>query len=275
MPEIVVQGTAAIQVSVSPGLGASVVVNGTATSIVGTAGINPFIAGANITITTTGGGITVIGRNPPVYSVQGMTGTVVLTPATISAANLVHSHSTSDIDLFTTAARLSSPVQSVAGRTGIVTITTTDVAAFTAASPVQSVAGRTGVVSLTTTDIASFTTSARLASPVQSVAGRTGTITLTTTDIALFTTAARLASPVQSVAGKTGEIVLSHVDISAAAATHTHSYVSSLNSVSGAVTLSQGQGISITVNGNSVQISASAQPGEVSAVLWPAFILGG
>jgi len=250
MPEIVVQGTAAIQVSVSPGLGASVVVNGTATSIVGTAGINPFIAGANITITTTGGGITVIGRNPPVYSVQGMTGTVVLTPATISAANLVHTHSTSDIDLFTTAARLASPVQSVAGRTGIVTLTTTDVAAFTAAasaaSPVQSVAGRTGVVSLTTTDIASFTTSARLAGPVQSVAGRTGTITLTTTDIALFTTAARLASPVQSVAGRTGEIVLSHVDISAEAATPTHSYVSSLNSVSGAVTLSQGQGISIT-----------------------------
>jgi hypothetical protein len=229
MPEIVLQGTSQIQVavlagpsvpvSVSPGIGASVVVNGTATSIFGTAGINPFVGGANITITTTGGGITIIGRNPPVETVQGRAGNVVLSLADITAAAAIHTHSTSQITSFTTAASLAAPVQSVAGRTGAVSLTTTDISAFTTAartaSPVQSVAGRTGAVSLTTTDISAFTTAARTAAPVQSVAGRTGAISLTTTDISLFTTAARTAAPVQSVAGRTGAVSLATTDISA------------------------------------------------------------
>lgn len=53
----------------------------------------------------------------------------------------------------------------------------------TATSRVTSVAGRTGVISLTPVDIVGFTATASQYGPVSSVAGRTGTVTLTTADI--------------------------------------------------------------------------------------------
>lgn len=68
-----------VSVVVSPGIGASTVYSGTATSMIGVAGISPFIAGDNITLSTTGGGITIIGRDPPVTSVSGRTGDVMIT----------------------------------------------------------------------------------------------------------------------------------------------------------------------------------------------------
>lgn len=67
-----------ISVGISPGIGPSVVVTDSATSVVGIAGVNPFQAGKNISITTTGGSITIVGDDPPVLSVQGRTGNVVL-----------------------------------------------------------------------------------------------------------------------------------------------------------------------------------------------------
>ena len=190
------QSTNAVQVQLSPGIGPSIVVNGTSTSIVGTAGINPFIAGDNITITTTGGGITVIGRDPPVYSVNGKSGTVVLSAADVTAAEAYHTHTISEVSGFSAA-----------------------VASF---SPVQSVAGRTGVVSLTTTDVSGFTSAVRTFSRVQSVSGKTGVVSLTTTDVSGFTAAVQAFSRVLSVQGKTSDVVLSVLDITAAAATHTH-----------------------------------------------------
>ncbi|MBK1656945.1 hypothetical protein [Paracraurococcus ruber] len=112
-------------------------------------------------------------------------------------------------------------VSSVAGRTGDVTLSTTDVGGFataaSAAAPVQSVAGRTGTVTLTTADVGGFATAAAAAAPVQSVAGRTGTVTLTTTDVGGFATAAAAAAPVQSVAGRTGTVTLAVADVAGAA----------------------------------------------------------
>jgi len=191
------QSTNAVQVQVSPGIGPSIVVNGTSTSIVGTAGINPFIAGENITITTTGGGITVIGRDPPVLSVNGRTGSVVLSVVDLTAASASHSHLAKDVSDFSDAAA--------------------------AASPVQSVAGRVGNVTLTTTDISQFTTGVRTFSRVQSVSGRTGVVSLTTTDISGLTAAIQSFSKVLSVQGKDGNVALTVSDITAAAASHTHS----------------------------------------------------
>jgi hypothetical protein len=57
---------------------------------------------------------------------------------------------------------------------------------------VVSVAGRTGAVTLSTTDIGGFTAAAAAAAPVQTVAGRTGTVTLAVADVS---GAAPLASP--------------------------------------------------------------------------------
>lgn len=192
-----VQSTNAVQVQLSPGIGPSIVVNGTSTSIVGTAGINPFIAGDNITITTTGGGITVIGRDPPVLSVNGRTGSVVLSVVDLTAAQASHTHAAGDIADFSSA--------------------------VAAASPVQSVAGRVGNVTLTTTDISQFTTGVRTFSRVQSVSGRTGAVSLTTTDISGLTAAIQAFSKVSSVQGKSGDVTLTVSDITAAAASHTHS----------------------------------------------------
>jgi hypothetical protein len=59
---------------------------------------------------------------------------------------------TADIASFSSAAASAAPVQSVAGRTGAVTLTTADIAGYSAGG-VTSVAGKTGVVTLTTADI--------------------------------------------------------------------------------------------------------------------------
>lgn len=64
----------------------------------------------------------------------------------------------------------------------------TTASAFSALAPVQSVAGRTGAVTLSTTDISGFTAAAAAAAPVQTVAGRTGAVTLGISDVASLQT---------------------------------------------------------------------------------------
>ncbi len=186
-----------IQVGLSPGIGPSVIVNGTSTSILGVAGINPFIAGANITITTTGGGITVIGLDPPVQSVNGQSGEVVLSAADVTASPAVHSHTTTEIASFTAAAA--------------------------AAAPVKSVAGRTGNVSLTTTDISGLTSTIQTFGRVVSVQGKTGTVTLSVVDLtAASASHTHIASEVSGVAAASHTHSASEVS-GVAAASHTHS----------------------------------------------------
>ncbi|NOG69827.1 hypothetical protein [Roseicella sp. DB1501] len=108
-------------------------------------------------------------------------------------------------------------VQSVAGRTGAVTLSTSDIAGFSAAvaaaSPVLSVCGRTGAITLAPADVAGFSAAAAAAAPVQSVAGRTGAVTLTNSDIGGFASAASAAAPVQSVAGRTGTVTIAAADL--------------------------------------------------------------
>lgn len=89
----------------------------------------------------------------------------------------------------------------------------TPVSTFSVAAPVQSVAGRTGAVTLTTADIASFATSAAAAAPVQSVSGKIGIVALTTGDISGFAAGASASAPVQSVAGRTGAVTLGISDV--------------------------------------------------------------
>ena len=169
-----------IQVGLSPGIGPSVIVNGTSTSILGVAGINPFIAGANITITTTGGGITVIGLDPPVQSVNGQSGEVVLSAADVTASPAVHSHTTTEIASFTAAAAAAAPVKSVAGRTGNVSLTTTDISGLTSTiqtfGRVVSVQGKTGTVTLSVVDLTAASAShTHIASEVSGVAAASHT----------------------------------------------------------------------------------------------------
>ena len=89
-------------------------------------------AGANITVTTTSGVFTIIGRDVPVQSVNGQTGTVVLNLANLTAAAASHTHLMSDIT------DLAYPVNVVNGQTGTVLLTSTDVSAASAASAASS-----------------------------------------------------------------------------------------------------------------------------------------
>jgi hypothetical protein len=202
-------------------------------------------AGANITVTTTSGSFTIIGRDVPVQSVQGRSGNVVVTRTDLTAAAAVHSHLASDVSNLTSVAN----VVSVAGRTGAVTLGVSDVTNFTSVANVVSVQGRTGAVSLTTSDVSAasathahnyvqtlnaqtgslsivagsnvtVTTAAgsiTIASGgggggignVTSVAGRTGTVVLTVSDIGNFTSVANVVS----VAGRTGAVTLGVSDV--------------------------------------------------------------
>jgi hypothetical protein len=104
-------------------------------------------AGANITISTAQGTYTVIGRDVPVQSVNGKTGTIALTSVDVSAASAVHSHVAAEITNLTSVAN----VVSVNGKTGSVSLVAADLTAAESshAHPyVTSLNGQTGTLSL-------------------------------------------------------------------------------------------------------------------------------
>lgn len=111
-----------------------------------------------------------------------------------------------------------------AGNTQTQRVTAGAIAALS--GPVHSVAGRTGAVVITSSDLADFSTAAvtviGTASPVLSVAGRTGTVAITSGDLGDFSSAVVAASPVASVNGATGAVVLNATTVGAAPASHTH-----------------------------------------------------
>ena len=311
-------------------------------------------AGANVTVTTTSGSFTIIGRDVPVQSVQGRSGVVVITRTDLTAAAATHTHIPADI-----IGLVSAPVLSVQGRTGNVVLTRADltaaasshthlaseVANLTSVANVVSVQGRTGAVSLTAADVSAssdthahnyvqalnaqtgnlsivagsnvtVTTAAgsiTIASGgggvgnVTSVAGRTGAVVLTVSDIGNITSVAN----VSSVQGRTGVVSLTTADVSAASATHAHNYVQALNSQTGSLSIVAGSNVTVTTAAGSITIAGSSggvsgvnsQTGSVSivgggivnvsssggtvtisasgstqaavAALWPALILGG
>ena len=222
-------------------------------------------AGANITVTTTSGVFTIIGRDVPVQSVNGQTGTVVLNLANLTAAAASHTHLMSDIT------DLAYPVNVVNGQTGTVLLTSTDVSAasavhthvaseitnLTAVANVISVNGQTGVAVLNSTNVSAASAVhthvmadvTDLAFPVSSVNGYTGTVSLTITDLtaasASHTHAASEVTDLTSVAnvvsvnGYTGSVALTTADLTAAAASHTHaaSEVTDLTSVANVVSV--------------------------------------
>ena len=121
---------------------------------------------------------------------------------------------------------VSGAVSSVAGKTGAVTLTHSDLSdwatatsAFLTSAPVASVAGKTGTVTLAhgdLTDWATATSAFLTSAPVASVAGKTGTVTLAHGDLTDWSTATSgflTSAPVASVAGRTGAVTLTHSDL--------------------------------------------------------------
>ena len=167
---VVVSGTAAgvsvsggtsVAITVGGGIGPAgfLVAPGTATNAFGTFQLT---AGDGITISTSAAqfqissyGTTAVSSFAPVQSVAGRVGSVVLqasdvtagtfaiariptisytalsnTPATFSPS--AHTHSTSDVVSFTAAAAAAAPVQSVAGRSGAVSLAVADISGLAA-----------------------------------------------------------------------------------------------------------------------------------------------
>lgn len=130
-------------------------------------------------------------------------------------------------NLYYTSARAASaaPVQSVAGKTGAVTLGTADITGLQTALDSKQAAGSYAAASHThsTSDITDFNTAASAAAPVQSVAGRTGAVLLSAADISGLSAAVIAYAPaapaqlVQSVAGKTGAVTLTVLDVASAA----------------------------------------------------------
>lgn len=165
-----------VTVSVTGGIGPTIIVNGTSTSVVGSIGVQPFIAGQNVTITTTGGGISILAANPPVASVQGKVGTISLSVSDLTAAAEVHTHSTSQISLFTTAVRGLNSVFSVQGKTGTVTLTVSDITAA-AATHTHTLASL-GAAAASHTHVAANITDFAANVPVKTVNGMTGDVVI-------------------------------------------------------------------------------------------------
>lgn len=268
------------------GIGPTIFVNGTATGVIGTIGINPFLAGANITVTTTGGSITIHGRPDQ-------------TPATIPsvivdmggdrvtlADDIGEIESQIDVVINQILPGASAPVGRLlaTGPAGVIR---------TAASYVASVQGRTGDVWLSngdvnaapfihshnTASIAGLTSAIRTFSSVTSVQGRTGAVTVsladvtaapsvhthTTSDISSFTTSVRAIGNVVSVNGMTGTVTVTQSKIASQFAGNTtladdvQALDSSIASVRGrffgGVTAPSGLGVVVSGDGVGIRTS--------------------
>jgi len=281
---VTVVGSTGVTTSIANGDNVVVAVGGTLANTPLTA--LQVTAGANITVTTTSGVFTIIGRDVPVQSVNGQTGTVLLTSTDVSAASAVHTHVASEITNLTSVAN----VISVNGQTGVAVLNSTNVSAASAvhthvmadvtdlAFPVSSVNGYTGTVSLTITDLtaasashthaASEVTDLTSVANVVSVNGYTGVVALTIGDITAASAThthsmaevADITFPVNSVNGQTGTVSLTSVEVSAASAVHMHvaSDITDFTSVANVISVNGLTGV-VTVTGGVTAASVTTK----------------
>ena len=214
--------------------------------------INVTVAGTSVGVAVTSGigpagFITAPGTATNAFGTFQLTAGNGITITTSAGQFQVASYSTTQAAGF-------APVQSVAGRTGAVTLQAADVTAGTfaiARIPTISYTALSNVpTSFTpsahthgTADVVGLTAAASAAAPVQSVNGLTGAVTIaradltaaaevhthSTADIVSFTASAAAAAPVQSVAGRTGTISLAAADVSGLAAVATSGSYTSLS----------------------------------------------
>lgn len=297
-----INGETSVSVSVSGSTGASVSVSasGTGVSVSSNGGIGPagfltpagtsanlygvlqMVAGSGITISTTSGQFTIASYDTtaaagfaPVQSVAGRTGSVVLQAADVTAGTFniariptisytalsnvpatfspsSHTHSTTDVVSFTAAASAAAPVQSVQGQTGVVSLSRVD---LTAAAAVHT---------HSTSDIVGLTAGFSQGSH--------------THDAADVTSGTFAVARIPTI----GYTALSGVPTAFAAATHTHdasaissgtisvarlpTHVSSVNGLTGTITIAAGSGVTVTTSASTITIAASG--GATGNVSW-------
>jgi hypothetical protein len=221
-----VSGGTAVAITVGGGIGPAgfLVAPGTATNAFGTFQLT---AGDGITISTSAAqfqiasyGTAAVAGFSPVQSVAGRTGNVVLQAADVTAGTFAiariptisytalsnvpttfspsaHTHSTADIVSFTASAAAAAPVQSVAGRTGAISLAAADVSGLASVATSGSYTSLSNVPtafapethSHSTADVVGFTAAAALAAPVQNIVAGSN-VTVSTSTSGIYTIAA-------------------------------------------------------------------------------------
>lgn len=212
-----------VTVSIAGGTAVNVSVSGnTGVSVLASGGIGP------------AGFITVPGTATNAFGTFQLTPGPGITVSTTSGTFTIASYDTAAVASY-------APVQSVAGRTGAVTLSASDVTAGTFAIARIPTISYTNLASVPTTfEPSAHTHDASAISAGTLAHARLPTISYTalsnvpasftpsshthsTTDVVSFTSAAAAAAPVQSVQSRTGAVVLTRADLTAAAEIHTHS----------------------------------------------------
>jgi hypothetical protein len=284
---VTVVGSTGINATIGNSDGVQVAIG---TTFVGNGGVPSLqvAAGANITVTTTSGVFTIVGRDVPVQSVNGKTGSVSLTASDLTAALAVHTHSTTDVVGFTAAASAAAPVQQVAGRTGVISLVAGDVSGL---APVATSGSYTSLSDIPTsftpashTHQASEITNLTSVANVVSVNGITGTpvivggvgVTVSTSGSSITIEASgstggggaelsdalpqALGSPTAGISGLAARSDHVHqmpsaTDVGAASSVHTH-VMSDVTDLAFPVNSVNGQ--TGTVNLTSVDVSAAS-----------------
>lgn len=257
-------------------------------------------AGANVTITTTSGSYVVASADSKVSSVQGKTGTVVLTVSDLSAASAVHGHVATDIADLASAVKSTANVISVNGKTGTISLVAGDLTAASASHTHDAAGVVSGVLDVLRIPTISFTSLSNVPSLagaththgyVQIINGQTGTVTVVAGSHITVTTAsgqiivegsagaslsdaAAASLGVASAGGSTLASRSDHVhplptagSISAASATHTHNVtdIVNLTNVANVVSVNGITGLPSIAAGSNVTITTAGSQITISA----------
>lgn len=201
-------------------------------------------ASGTLTEKVTLGQIAALASGGSVSSVNGATGTIVLTSASVSAASAVHSHVPADITGFADAVTSANIVRSLNGITGVVVLTHTSVSAA-AASHTHAA----GDVTSGTFDIARIPT-------------------IGYTALSGVPTTFAPATHTHTIAAVDG--LQAALDGKASLAATNVSRVETLNGLTGTLTITAGSNVTVSTSGSSITITAaSGGGGTVSrSILW-------
>ena len=296
---ISVAGSTAAAITVGGGIGpAGFLINpGTATNAFGTFQLT---AGDGITISTSAAqfqiasyGTAAVSSLAPVQSVAGRVGNVVLqagdvtagtfaiariptisytalanTPASFSPS--AHTHSTSDVVSFTAAAAAAAPVQSVAGRSGAVSLAVADVSGLAAVASSGSYTSLQDVPATFapqahthgTADITGFSGSFAAGNHTHDASAiASGVLELARIPTIGYTALAGVPATFAPQAHTHGT-----TDIVGYSAMPAGGYVQTVNGLTGTVTIAGGAGVTVSTASSSITIAAGGGGGSANIV---------
>jgi hypothetical protein len=299
-----VSGGTSVAITVGGGIGPAgfLVAPGTATNAFGTFQLT---AGDGITISTSAAqfqiasyGPTAVSSLAPVQSVAGRVGAVQLQASDVTAGTFAiariptisytalanvpatfspsaHTHSTSDVVSFTAAAAAAAPVQSVAGRSGAISLTPADIGGLAAVATSGSYTSLQNVPATlapqahthSTADITGFTGSFASGNHTHDATAITsGVLDLARIPTIGYTALSGVPATFapQAHTHSTADVV--GLTSSFSQVGHSHDYVRILNGLTGTVSIAGGAGVTVSTASSSITISAGGGGGSANIV---------